>query len=174
MSSAFEVRPYADSDAAQVRALFIAVNRSLAPPHMEAAFEAYIARSLEEEIDCIPEYYGARDGSFWVAEADGRLVGVFGLEAVAADTMELRRMYVAPQARRQGIARRLLTYAEDHCRAGGVKVLHLSTSELQPAALAFYRAAGYRLSREEVAEVESNKTIGGGIRRYYFDKHLDN
>jgi len=48
----------------------------------------------------------------------------------------------------------------------------LSTSELQHAALALYRQAGYFLLREEVAETASNKTVGGGIRRYYFAKTL--
>ena len=48
----------------------------------------------------------------------------------------------------------------------------MSTSELQHAALALYRQAGYLLLREEVAETASNKTVGGGIRRYYFAKTL--
>jgi hypothetical protein len=50
--------------------------------------------------------------------------------------------------------------------------LELSTSELQPAALELYRRAGYRQVREEIADQASNKTVGGGIRRYHFEKHL--
>jgi hypothetical protein len=50
--------------------------------------------------------------------------------------------------------------------------LELSTSELQPAALQLCRNAGYRLLCEVVAEQVSNKTLGGGIRRYHFDKIL--
>jgi putative acetyltransferase len=48
----------------------------------------------------------------------------------------------------------------------------LSTSELQPAALELYRRAGYRLVQEVVAEQASNKTLGGGIRRFHFEKDL--
>jgi putative acetyltransferase len=51
-------------------------------------------------------------------------------------------------------------------------VLTLSTSEVQQAALALYRNAGYRLVREETAAAQSNKTVGGDIRRYYFEKDL--
>jgi putative acetyltransferase len=51
-------------------------------------------------------------------------------------------------------------------------VLTLSTSELQQAALAFYRRSGFRLLREEVGAAQSNKTVGGGIRRYHFEKEL--
>ena len=49
--------------------------------------------------------------------------------------------------------------------------LDLSTSELQDAALSLYRSVGYRLVREEVAAT-SNKTVGAGIRRFYFEKTL--
>jgi hypothetical protein len=38
--------------------------------------------------------------------------------------------------------------------------------------LALYRSAGYVLVREEVAAEASNKTLGGGIRRYHFSKPL--
>jgi len=48
----------------------------------------------------------------------------------------------------------------------------LSTSESQTEALARYRAAGYRETREEIAADASNKTIGGGIRRFHFAKAL--
>lgn len=79
-------------------------------------------------------------------------------------------MYVDPDMRRRGIARLMLTAAEDECRRRGRASLDLSTSELQGDALALYRNAGYQLVREEVAEAASNKTLGGGIRRYYFTK----
>jgi putative acetyltransferase len=66
----------------------------------------------------------------------------------------------------------MLAQAEHVCREAGTPVLTLSTSELQQAALGFYRNAGYRLVREETAAAQSNKTIGGDIRRYYFEKDL--
>ena len=37
---------------------------------------------------------------------------------------------------------------------------------------ALYRNAGYRETREEIAADASNKTIGGGIRRFHFVKAL--
>ena len=48
----------------------------------------------------------------------------------------------------------------------------LSTAELQGEALGLYRGAGYRLVREEIAAASTNKTVGGGIRRYHFEKLL--
>jgi putative acetyltransferase len=172
LSAATIIRPFAEDDAAQVRALFVAVNRLLAPPHMRDAFEAYIARSLTEEMDRVAAYYGERGGGFWVAVRAEKVVGMFGLEPAAPDALELRRMYVDPSMRRGGIGRLMLRFGEDECRRLKVRRLELSTSELQPAALKLYRNAGYRLVREAIAERASNKTLGGGIRRYYFEKIL--
>jgi GNAT superfamily N-acetyltransferase len=86
--------------------------------------------------------------------------------------MELRRMYVHPSARRRGIGRRMLQLAEDECRRRNISRLELGTAEIQTAALALYKNAGYRLVHEETAVSGSNKTVGSGIRRYYFEKIL--
>jgi GNAT superfamily N-acetyltransferase len=142
LSTETSIRPFAEGDARQVRELFISVNRLLSPPELRDAFEAYIARSLAEEMDRIHAYYSASDGSFWVAVRSDRIIGTFGLERAKDEAMELRRMYVDPAARRAGIARQMLQFAEDECRRRKVPRLELSTSELQRAALALYRQAG--------------------------------
>ena len=166
------IRRYADADHAAVRDLFIRVNRELAPPDHRAAFESYIARSLTEEIDRLAEYYSARDGVFFVVHEGEMFAGMFGLEGLGTPAAELRRMYLDQAFRGRGLARAMLQFAEDTCRRANTPVLTLSTSELQQAALAFYRRSGYRLVREETAAAQTNKTVAGNIRRYYFDKTL--
>jgi GNAT superfamily N-acetyltransferase len=166
------IRRYRETDHAAVRALFAAVNAELAPPQLRAAFQAYVQVSLRDEIDRLAEYYAQKHGSFWVACDGERLVGMFGLEGVGAAAAELRRMHVDAAHRRTGLARAMLAHAEATCRAAGTGVLTLSTSELQQAALAFYRKSGYRLVREQVGAAQSNKTVGGAIRRYHFEKDL--
>jgi len=166
------IRTFAEADASQVRNLFIRVNQLLAPPHMTAVFEDYIVNSLTREIDRIADYYTERDGGFWVAVQGAGIVGMFGLEALSTDGMELRRMYVDPDARRRGIARMMLQFAEDECRRRNKPRMDLSTSELQSDALAFYQNCGFELVREDTAIAASNKALGGGIRRFYFTKEL--
>jgi putative acetyltransferase len=166
------IRPFADDDAPQVRELFILINRLLSPPDLRDAFEAYIERALAEEIDRITAYYSQRHGGFWVAIQKDKVVGTFGLERSSPDSMELRRMYVDPGARRHGIARQMLRFAEDECRRRKIFRLELSTSEVQEAALSFYRNSGYRVMREDLAQIGSNKTVGAGLRRFYFEKCL--
>jgi len=139
---------------------------------MELQFEDYITRFLAEKIDRIPEYYEHHHGSFWIGEQNGVLKCMFGLERWGDDGMEIRRMYVDPNARRQGIARHMLSFAENHCQVNSVKQLHLSTSELQPAALSLYKNAGFSMTHEEQVRTASNKTIGGRISRYHFTKAL--
>jgi GNAT superfamily N-acetyltransferase len=166
-----EFHRYRDSDHAAVRRLFISINRELARPDLRDAFESYVAVSLRDEIDRLAKYYAERQGAFFVVHDGEKLAGVFGLERIGAQSAELRRMYVDAAYRRRGLARRMLDYAEQACREAGTRVLTLSTSELQQAALAFYRASGYRLVSEETGAAQSNKTVGN-IRRYHFEKDL--
>ncbi len=172
MNAGMIIRPFEEKDATAVRELFVTINRLLSPPQMRDAFEAYISRSLAEEMDRINEYYNDRKGGFWVAVRGEEIVGMFGLEPASPDALELRRMYVAPSARRAGIARSMLGFAEEECRRRKARRLELSTSELQSAAVGLYKGAGYQLLQESIVEQASNKTVGGDIRRYYFEKHL--
>jgi GNAT superfamily N-acetyltransferase len=53
-------------------------------------------------------------------------------------------MYVVPEARGRGLARRLLEALEDAARATGHRVARLDTGARQPHARALYESAGYR------------------------------
>jgi len=167
------IRPYLPDDLDRVEAIFIEWNRHIAGPENAAAFDAYIRRALDEEIRHISEYYHKAPGNgFWVADLAGDVVGMAGIERLNDDEAEVRRMYVDAGYRRRGIGVRLLSHVEDFCAEEGYARILLSTSEMQEAALALYRAQGYRLEREEVAEEMTNRTVGGGVRRYHFVKDL--
>ncbi|NDW05060.1 GNAT family N-acetyltransferase [Jiella pacifica] len=172
VGEAAAIVPFSAQYAGDVRALFVAINRMLAPADRRQTFEAYIARSLEEEIGRIEDYYARAGGLFRLAVAGGTLRGMYGLEPQDAARIELRRMYVAPDFQRRGLARQMLLDAERQSASRGYEKLVLSTSELQQAALGLYSSAGFDLVREEIAETASNKTIGGGIRRFHFEKRL--
>ena len=58
-------------------------------------------------------------------------------------TAEVKRMYVAPGARRAGLARAMLTHLEDTARASGAEVMVLETGMRQPEAITLYQSAGY-------------------------------
>lgn len=56
---------------------------------------------------------------------------------------ELKRMYVIPQARGLGLARRILALLEADARAAGRTRMVLETGDRQPEALALYASSGY-------------------------------
>lgn len=90
-------------------------------------------------------------GAFFVGYLDGSPVATGGWRIrsdVAAfgrtRPAEIKRMYVVPGLRRQGLARALLTRLEDTARDAGADVMVLETGLRQPEALALYTASGYR------------------------------
>lgn len=58
-------------------------------------------------------------------------------------TAEVKRMYVAPAARGQGLARAMLAHLEQTARAAGAEAMVLETGAAQPEAMALYESAGY-------------------------------
>ena len=60
-----------------------------------------------------------------------------------ADTAEVKRMFVRPEARRQGISRVILTALEDLAREFGYQKVRLETGTRNPEALALYESSGY-------------------------------
>jgi putative acetyltransferase len=74
--------------------------------------------------------------------ADGQAVGC-GAFVPEGGWAELKRMYVLPGHRGQGVARELLAFLEAEAVRRGIGVMRLETGNLQPQALRFYESAGY-------------------------------
>ncbi|MFD7555430.1 MULTISPECIES: GNAT family N-acetyltransferase [unclassified Streptomyces] len=58
---------------------------------------------------------------------------------------ELKRMYVIPEARGLGLARRILATLEDDARAAGRTRMVLETGDQQPEAIALYLSSDYAM-----------------------------
>ncbi|MGW0705979.1 GNAT family N-acetyltransferase [Streptomyces sp. NPDC002643] len=56
---------------------------------------------------------------------------------------EIKRMYVIPEARGRGLARRILTELESDARQAGRTRMVLETGSKQPEAVALYTSSGY-------------------------------
>ena len=56
---------------------------------------------------------------------------------------ELKRMYVVPECRGNGLARRILAALEADARAAGRTRMVLETGDQQPEAIALYESSGY-------------------------------
>lgn len=82
--------------------------------------------------------------SWTVADhAPGRGVVGYAVASYAGDVAELQRIGVAPEARRQGLARDLLADVVRRAREAGAERVLLEVREDNAGALAFYAAQGF-------------------------------
>lgn len=82
-------------------------------------------------------------GAFLVGYLDGAPVCCGGLKRLDQQACEIKRMFVAPQARRRGVARALLAAIEERARELGYTIARLDTGPRQAHAWALYEAQGY-------------------------------
>jgi len=73
-----------------------------------------------------------------VAYKNGQVLGTGALRAVSEGAMEIKRMYVLPEKRRQGIAGSILKELENWARQLGYTICMLETGKNQPEAIALY------------------------------------
>lgn len=73
----------------------------------------------------------------------GEAIGCGGLRLTEPGAAEIKRMYVAPEARGTGVAVALLRALEDRAREHGASRMLLETGTGQPDAIRFYRREGY-------------------------------
>lgn len=78
------------------------------------------------------------------AEDDGTPLGCGALRPLDDGAVEVKRMYVVPEARGRGVGRAVLAGLEAAARERGWTTLRLETGPRQPEAVALYTAAGYR------------------------------
>jgi GNAT superfamily N-acetyltransferase len=90
-----------------------------------------------------PEHIAAGLGTFVIARLDGRAVGCGALRKVDDTSAEVKRMYVAPDVRGQGVAKEVLDHLESVGRELGVEKLVLETGIYQAEAISLYHKAGF-------------------------------
>jgi GNAT superfamily N-acetyltransferase len=83
-------------------------------------------------------------GWFVLLVDDRRVIGGGGVRRLGEDVAEIKRMWVAPELRGQGLGRRLLEALESAAADLGYGRVRLDTAASMDAALALYGRAGYR------------------------------
>jgi putative acetyltransferase len=97
--------------------------------------------------------------AFLVARLGGQPVGCGALRQIDDTTAEVKRMYVAPFARRRGIARRILTELERLATEFNYQSIRLETGIKQSEAIAFYDSSGYQRIATYSDFVDNRKSI---------------
>lgn len=83
------------------------------------------------------------DGLFLLAHTGGEAVGCGGLRLLTPDTAEIKRLWVAAEARGSGVGGRLMAELEARATAAGCRSVCLDTNRALTEALALYRRSGY-------------------------------
>jgi DNA-binding MarR family transcriptional regulator len=83
-------------------------------------------------------------GLLLVARLRGKPIGCGALKLHRHAPAEVKRMWVAPQARGLGLGRRLLVDLENAARKAGARVARLETNGSLKEAIHLYRSSGYR------------------------------
>lgn len=85
--------------------------------------------------------------SLWETESVGEKLCAYALGRVIADEAELLKLAVAPECRRQGIAKRLLLALHKQMKENGAEVCFLEVRAQNLPAIALYEKLGYRRLR---------------------------
>jgi GNAT superfamily N-acetyltransferase len=140
------------------KALILTRRRSAMPAIITAERPDTVeARALVEELDAylVPLYppenhhgYAVEklireNVDFFLIRVDGAAAGCGGIQFFGSDYGELKRMYVRPQYRSQGLAKMMLDHLADVARSRGVCLLRLETGIRQSAAIGLYESAGF-------------------------------
>jgi putative acetyltransferase len=100
---------------------------------------------LQQDLNEISARYGTQRAGFWIAEAAGTLVGTVAIRPKAERTCELKRLYLAPQWRGQGLGQTLYAHAESFARQAGYERIWLDSSRRFGSAHRLYERNGFVL-----------------------------
>lgn len=99
---------------------------------------------IDDEVEKLPGVYAPPRGTLLLAMAGDRPVGCAALRPLDAEVCELKRVYVRPEGRGQGIGRLLIVTLIGTARRIGYRRIRLDTiPDLKPA-LGLYRSLGFR------------------------------
>jgi len=126
------VRPFRPELQSDVLDLIVGIQRD--------EFDIDITAEQQPDLHDIPAFYQVRDGNFWVALADGRLVGTIALLDIGNHQGALRKMFVRRDSRgsKSGPAQRLLDILLDWAGSRSMREIFLGTTAKFLAAHRFY------------------------------------
>jgi putative acetyltransferase len=106
----------------------------------------------DQDVIEIEQSYLQKGGAFWVIEQQGQIVGTAAYRPFVKSTApqlertraEIRKMYLLPEARGQGLGTFLLQQLEAAIKSQGFQEIYLETARVMQAAVALYEHNGYQ------------------------------
>ena len=112
-------------------------------PRLNAELSGMYPEAGANHFGLTPEDVVVGNGAFLVAYREDRPVGCGAVRLIDPATAELKRMYVEPERRGEGIGRALVDALEAEARRLGATRVVLETGIRQTAALALYARCGF-------------------------------
>jgi putative acetyltransferase len=128
-------------------------------------FEEYAAslpfdlsfQDFQQEVSSLPGQYGPPQGRLILAVSDaGSSAGCVGLRPFAAEIGEIKRLYVRPAFRGQGVGQMLVLAILDEARSIGYRRVRLDTVASMTDANRLYESLGF----EDIAPYRDNPLPG--------------
>lgn len=141
----FEIIPaYGRSD--DIRALFAEYMDMLI--ENDSVFEKYLAlQNYEEELRDLRVKYGEPKGRLYLALHDGKAAGCIGMKYHDEHCCELKRLYVRPEYRGNGLADRLCRLIMRDAEAAGYDYILLDTLPFLTGAKHIYDKLGFYITK---------------------------
>ncbi|MEX0268819.1 GNAT family N-acetyltransferase [Leptolyngbyaceae cyanobacterium UHCC 1019] len=94
----------------------------------------------------IETYYWQTGGEFWVIEQQGTVVGTGAYYPIqrGQNAVEIRKMYLVPTARGQGLGRWLLQQLEAAIASRGFEQIWIETASVLQEAVKLYESSDYK------------------------------
>jgi ribosomal protein S18 acetylase RimI-like enzyme len=101
-------------------------------------------QNFESELEGLPGKYAQPEGRLYLAFDGKQAAGCAGLRKIEESVCELKRLYVRPLYRGQGIGRRLTVQAVNDARKIGYTRMRLDTLPSMGRALDLYSDLGFK------------------------------
>ena len=137
--------------------------QTLVPAYVDEIRSMYPGWTPDVPPRLTPQDVEPPKGRWLVAYRNGQPIGCAALKRLDERTAEIKRVYVAPDARGAGVARALLARLEEIAQTVGYDRLRLDTGAEQPASVALFTSVGY----EQIPDYNGNP-----VGAYWFEKRL--
>jgi len=93
------------------------------------------------------QHYGKGGSIYYVAIVEGKIVGGGGVSALngSHEICELRKLFLLPEYRQQGIGEALARRCLDHAKTSGYSSCYLDTLSSMEQAISLYKKLGFQL-----------------------------
>lgn len=128
------------SELQQIKELFREYYAFLAHDHaLDISYQG-----IEDELATLPGKFAPPEGRLIMAVTSEQPIGCAALRPIDTRVCELKRMFVLPQFRRQGVGRALSKRLVEDARAIGYELMRLDTGNFLSAAIQLYESLGFQ------------------------------